>query len=94
MKYVKDGVRIIKDNLFEAPAIFPLLQAASSADNREMSQVFNMGQRLEIYTDPSQASTLIDLGSKYGIEAQIIGRVEESSKKELIIERNGETLIY
>jgi phosphoribosylformylglycinamidine cyclo-ligase len=94
MKYVKDGIRIIKDNLFEAPAIFPLLQAASGADNREMSQVFNMGQRLEIYADPSSADTLIGLGTQYGIEAQIIGRVEASPKKELIIARKGETLVY
>lgn len=94
MKYVGERTRIIKDNLFTPPAIFPLLQKASGADDREMMQVFNMGQRLEVYTPAAHAQTFIDLATHYGIEAQVIGRVEEAEKKELVIRANGAEIRY
>jgi phosphoribosylformylglycinamidine cyclo-ligase len=92
LKYVGDNVRIVKDNLFDPPPIFPLLQAASGADAREMSQVFNMGQRLEIYT--SEPQPFLDAAARYGIDARIIGRVEASSRKELVIARGKETITF
>ena len=55
MKYVPDNVRIIKDNLFEPPVIFKLIQQSSGSDDKEMYQVFNMGTRLEIYTNEKDA---------------------------------------
>ncbi|HRG81713.1 MAG TPA: phosphoribosylformylglycinamidine cyclo-ligase, partial [Chitinophagaceae bacterium] len=61
LKYVPDQVRIIKDHLFEPPVIFNILQQASGADDREMYQVFNMGTRLEIYTDEKSAVQLISI---------------------------------
>ena len=85
-------MRVIKDNLFKPPVIFDLIRQSSGADDREMYQVFNMGQRLEIYTDPSAAAGLIDLIQGFGMEAQVIGRVEASDKKELLI-RVGENQI-
>ncbi|MBL7740141.1 MAG: phosphoribosylformylglycinamidine cyclo-ligase [Chitinophagaceae bacterium] len=85
MKYVPDNVRIIKDNLFTPPVIFQLIQAASKADDKEMYQVFNMGTRLEIYTNEKDADKLISVSESFGVDAQVIGRVEESSKKELQI---------
>lgn len=61
LKYIPENVHIIKDNLFDAPAIFQLIQKASGADNHEMYQVFNMGTRLEIYTDEKSADEIINI---------------------------------
>jgi phosphoribosylformylglycinamidine cyclo-ligase len=85
MKYMPGNVRIVKDNLFAPPVIFQLIQQASKADDKEMYQVFNMGCRLEIYTNEKDADKIISVSKQFGIDAQVIGRVEESSKKELVI---------
>src|SRR6185503_10981996 len=85
LKYVPDNVRIIKDNLFEPPVIFKLIQQASGSDDKEMYQVFNMGTRLEIYTHEKDVKTIIDIARSFDIDAQVVGRVEESVKKELLI---------
>jgi phosphoribosylformylglycinamidine cyclo-ligase len=85
LKYIPENVRVIKDNLFEPPLIFQLIKDASGSDEREMYQVFNMGCRMEIYTDENFAITIIEEAGKLGIEAQLIGRVEASDNKELII---------
>lgn len=85
MKYMPDNVRIIKDNLFAPPIIFQLIQAASGSDDKEMYQVFNMGTRLEIYTTENEAASIIHTANSFGVDAQVIGRVEESSTKELVI---------
>ncbi|HWR33782.1 MAG TPA: AIR synthase related protein [Chitinophagaceae bacterium] len=85
LKYVPDNVRIIKDNLFEPPIIFKLIQEASKSDDREMYQVFNMGTRLEIYTEEKNAASIINLAKDFSIAAQIIGRVEPGERKELVI---------
>lgn len=85
LKYIPENVRIVKDNLFEPPVIFQLIQKASKADDREMYQVFNMGTRLEIYTDAKNADQLIGISKNFGVDAKIIGRVEHSEKKELSI---------
>ena len=94
MKYVPENVRIVKDNLFEPPVIFNLIQQSSGADNREMYQVFNMGTRLEIYTNEEDADKLISISKSFGVDAQVIGRVEESTKKELLIEYAGNSIQY
>ena len=86
LKYLPRPLRIIKDNLFEPPVVFDLIRNSSGADDREMYQVFNMGQRLEIYADPSAAEALIDQIKSFQLEARVIGRVETSSKKELLID--------
>lgn len=85
MKYIPENVRIIKDNLFTPPIIFNIIQAASKSDDREMYQVFNMGTRLEIYTNEKDADAIISVSKSFGVDAQLIGRVEASEKKELII---------
>ena len=92
MKYLPGPMRIIKDNLFKPPVIFDLIRESSGADDREMYQVFNMGQRLEIYTNPSAASAMKDIIQGFGMDAQVIGRVEAADKKELLI-RVGENQI-
>jgi phosphoribosylformylglycinamidine cyclo-ligase len=94
LKYIPENVRVIKDNLFAPPEIFKKIQEASKADNREMYQVFNMGCRMEIYTDEDFAKNIVILASGFNIDAQIIGRVEESEKKELVIEADGNKLLF
>ena len=94
MKYLPADFRVIKDNLFDAPAIFDLIQKASGADKREMYQVFNMGHRLEIFTDPASAAALIAAGAQYGIDARVVGRVEKSTKKELLLQFKEETVAF
>ncbi len=94
LKYIPENVRIVKDNLVEPPVIFQLIQKASKSDDREMYQVFNMGTRLEIYTNEKDADKIISVSKSFGVEAQVIGRVEESEKKELVIKANGFELNY
>jgi phosphoribosylformylglycinamidine cyclo-ligase len=86
-------VRIIKDNLFEPPIIFKLIQQASKADDKEMYQVFNMGTRLEIYTDEKNADQIISVAKSFNVDAQVIGRVEESEKKELVVKTASTTMV-
>jgi phosphoribosylformylglycinamidine cyclo-ligase len=94
MKYLPGNFRVVKDNLFEPPVIFQLIQQSSGSNNREMYQVFNMGHRLELFTDAASAELVIAAARKLGIEAQVVGRVEASNKKELILKTGGEEIIY
>lgn len=94
LKYIPENVRVIKDNLFTPPDIFNKIKVASKADDREMYQVFNMGCRMEIYTDEDFAGSIIKQARAFNIDAQIIGRVEGSDKKELVIEIDGEKLVF
>lgn len=94
MKYMPDGVRVIKDNLFAAPPIFDIIQKSSGADHREMYQVFNMGCRLEVYTNEKSADDIISTAKGFGIDAQVIGRVEEASKNELVLKISGTEIVY
>jgi phosphoribosylformylglycinamidine cyclo-ligase len=94
MKYIQGDVRVIKDNLFAPPEIFNLIQAASKVDDREMYQVFNMGTRLEIYTPAANAQAMIDIASSYQVEAQIVGRIESSAQKELLVKTHRESLHF
>ncbi|MCB9056026.1 MAG: phosphoribosylformylglycinamidine cyclo-ligase [Chitinophagales bacterium] len=94
LKYVPDNVHIIKDNLFDPPLIFKLIREASKSDNREMYQVFNMGTRLEIYTNEKDADSIISIAKGFGIDAQVIGRVEGSDSKKLTIHYGSEELVF
>ncbi len=94
MKYLPGPMKIVKDNLFTPPVIFDLIQQSSGADAREMYQVFNMGTRLEIYTNEKDADKLINISKSFGVDAQVIGRVEASEKKELVIKLKDEELIF
>ncbi|HXB45072.1 MAG TPA: AIR synthase-related protein, partial [Puia sp.] len=94
MKYLPSNFKIIKDNLFEPPIIFQLIQQASKSDNREMYQVFNMGHRLEIFTDEKEADSIMAVSKQFNIDAKIIGRVEPSDKKELLLKISGDEIVY
>ena len=74
-----DKGHIIKDQLFPVPPLFKTIQAESGTSWKEMYQVFNMGHRMEIYVAPEEAQAVISAAESFGISAQIIGRVEESS---------------
>ena len=80
-----DNKHIIKDNLFDIPPVFNLIQKESGTNWREMYQVFNMGHRLEIYTDGNTADEIISICDSFSLEAKIIGRVEENSTNKLTI---------
>lgn len=76
-----DDVHVIKDNLFSVPPLFKIIHAESGTEWKEMYKVFNMGHRMEIYCDPSVAQQVIKISESFNIPAQIVGRVEEGSKK-------------
>jgi phosphoribosylformylglycinamidine cyclo-ligase len=80
-----DNVHIVKDNLFDTPPLFDLIQKESGTDWKEMYRVFNMGHRLEIYTDLASANEMIKISEGFGIDAKIVGKVEASETKKLTI---------
>jgi phosphoribosylformylglycinamidine cyclo-ligase len=86
--------RIVKDNLFATPPLFEMIQNQSGTSWQEMYKVFNMGNLLEFYTDENTAESLIAIAKSFNIEAQIIGRVEPSVKKEVILKHEQDTFIY
>ena len=94
MKYLPKPLRIIKDNLFEPPVIFQIIQQNSGADDKEMYQVFNMGHRLEIYTSLPAAARIIDEAKQFNIDARIIGRVDEAASKELHLKVKDQWISY
>ena len=94
LKYLHSPFRIIKDNLFAPPPIFKIIQQNSGSSLKEMYEVFNMGCRMELYCNRNNAATIIDIANSFGIDAQIIGRVEAADKKQLIITVNETELIY
>ncbi len=94
MKYLPGDFKIVKDNLFAVPPVFQIIKDNSGSSWKEMYEVFNMGCRLEIYCNAEDAALMIDTAKSFGIDAQVIGRVEEFSKKELLIKANEEEIIY
>jgi phosphoribosylformylglycinamidine cyclo-ligase len=94
MKYLPGNMRIVKDNLFEPPVIFNIIQQASKASYNEMYQVFNMGHRLEIFTPRDKANGIISIARQFGIDAKVVGRAEESDKKELVLKGSFGELLF
>lgn len=80
LHFLNDGCKVIKDNLFPIPPLFEMIQQQSKTDWKEMYKVFNMGHRMEIYTDEQTAKEIIKISQDFGVEAQIVGRVEEGEK--------------
>eukprot|EP01064_Diplonema_japonicum_P029061 TRINITY_DN4612_c0_g1_i1.p1 TRINITY_DN4612_c0_g1~~TRINITY_DN4612_c0_g1_i1.p1 ORF type:complete len:396 (+),score=88.15 TRINITY_DN4612_c0_g1_i1:43-1230(+) len=81
LHFVKN-LHIVKDSLFPVPPLFHHIQAESGTEWEEMYKVFNMGHRLEIYTDSATAEKLIEISKKFNVEAKVVGRVEASENKE------------
>ncbi|MCB0457586.1 MAG: phosphoribosylformylglycinamidine cyclo-ligase [Flavobacteriaceae bacterium] len=80
-----ENLHIVKDNLFDVPPLFQLIQKESKTDWKEMYQVFNMGHRMELYVAPQIAEEIISISKSFNVEAQIVGRVEAASEKKLTI---------
>ena len=89
-----ENLHIIKDNMFEVPPLFKLIQEESKTDWKEMYQVFNMGHRMELYVPEEIASEIIKISKSFNIDAQIIGRVEASEEKKLTINSPLGSFIY
>jgi phosphoribosylformylglycinamidine cyclo-ligase len=80
-----DNLHVIKDNMFDVPPLFELIQSESNTDWKEMYKVFNMGHRMELYVDESIAEEIISISNSFNIDAKIIGRVEDAAAKKLTI---------
>ena len=80
-----ENLHVIKDNLFEIPIVFDLIQSESSTSWKEMYQVFNMGHRMELYVDNKYSDEIIKISKSFGVDAKVIGRVESSTEKKLTI---------
>jgi phosphoribosylformylglycinamidine cyclo-ligase len=89
-----DDLHVIKDNLFETPPLFKIIQEESGTDWKEMYKVFNMGHRMEIYVPAKYADEIIAISKNYQVDAQIIGRVEESDRKQVTIESSHGSFVY
>ena len=89
-----ESLHIIKDNLFDVPPLFKLIQEQSGTDWKEMYQVFNCGHRLELYVNTDVAQDLISISKSFNVDAQIIGRVETADRKKLTITSDYGTFVY
>jgi len=89
-----DQFHIIKDNMFDVPPLFKLIQEQSKTDWKEMYQVFNCGHRMELYVKPEVAEAIIEISKSFNVDAKIIGRVEASDKKKLTIKSDYGTFSY
>lgn len=94
LHFIGDGIRVVKDNLFPVPQLFRTIQEQSGTDWSEMYKVFNMGHRMEIYLSPEYAQEVMEISRSFGIEAQIVGRVEKSDRKEVVIRSEFGEFIY
>lgn len=81
-----ENLHIIKDNMFEIPPLFKLIQEESKTDWKEMYQVFNMGHRMELYVPKEIADAIIKISKSFNVDAQIVGRVETATSKKLTIQ--------
>jgi len=94
LHYLPAPMRVVKNNLLPIPPLFNLIQQSAGTDWKEMYQVFNMGQRLEIYTDAVTAELVIAIARQFGIDAQVSGYVEASEKKEVMIVSEHGNFVY
>ena len=93
LHFVED-LHIIKDNMFEVPPLFKLIEEQSNTDWKEMYQVFNCGHRMELYVKPDVADAIIAISKSYNVDAQIVGRVETADSKKLTIQSAFGTFEY
>ena len=89
-----NNLKVVKDNLFPVPPLFKIIHEQSGTSWAEMYKVFNMGHRMEIYVSPEQAEQIIAISKSFNIDAQIVGHIEASDKKELVITSEFGTFTY
>jgi len=86
LHFLGDNLKVIKDRLFPVPPLFDLIQKQSGTDWKEMYKVFNMGHRMELYLSEEHASQVIEISKSFRVDARIVGHVEKSHVRELVIE--------
>lgn len=86
LHFLGDGLKVVKNNLFPTPPLFELIQNQSNTDWDEMYKVFNMGHRMELYLPEEYADEVIDISRSFNVDAQIVGYVEKSEERGLVIE--------
>ncbi len=89
-----DNLHIIKDNLFNVPPLFKIIQEQSGTDWQEMYKVFNMGHRMEVYLQEKYAQEVIEISKSFGIDAQVVGHVEASSQNKVTIKSDKGEFVY
>lgn len=93
LKFISN-VHVVKDNLFELPPLFQIIQDSSGTDWREMYQVFNMGHRMELYLAPEFADDIIQIAGQFGIEARVIGHVETGNGEQVTVKSPFGAFVY
>ena len=94
INHFNKSLSIIKDNFFELPPLFELIQKESKTEWKEMYQVFNMGHRMEIYCDQNVAEQIISIADSFNVDAKIIGRCENAKEKKLTLRTPYGEFIY
>lgn len=94
LHFLEDGLKVVKNNLFPTPPLFELIQSQSNTDWDEMYKVFNMGHRMELYLPEKYANEVIDISRFFNVDAQIVGYVEKSEERGLVIESDYGRYIY
>ena len=94
LHFLNNNLHVIKDNMFDIPVLFDLIQKQSNTSWREMYKVFNCGHRMELYVNPKIANKIIKISRSFKVDAQIIGRVESSNTKKLTISSKYGEFIY
>lgn len=94
LHFLEDGLKVVKNNLFPTPPLFELIQSQSNTDWDEMYKVFNMGHRMELYLPEKYVNEVIDISRSFNVDAQIVGYVEKSEERGLVIESDYGRHIY
>jgi phosphoribosylformylglycinamidine cyclo-ligase len=94
LHFLGEGLKVMKNNLFPIPPLFELIQQHSGTSWNEMYKVFNMGHRMEIYLPETYAQQVIDISRSFQIDAQIVGYVDSSENRELVIESDKGRFVY
>ena len=94
LHFLGEGLKVVKNNLFPIPPLFELIQQHSGTSWNEMYKVFNMGHRMEIYLPETYAQQVIDISRSFQIDAQIVGYVDSSENRELVIESDKGRFVY
>jgi len=89
-----DNLHVVKDNLFDIPPLFKMIQECSGTDWKEMYKVFNMGHRMEVYLPERVAQQVIEISKSFGIDAKVIGRVEVADKKQVTVKSEKGIFVY
>ncbi|MGZ4043881.1 MAG: AIR synthase-related protein, partial [Bacteroidia bacterium] len=94
LHFINEGLHVVKDNMFELPPLYKMIQEQSQTDYLEMYKVFNMGHRMEIYLDEKHADEVISISKSFNVDAKIIGRVENGKTKSVTVKSEFGTFQY